>query len=54
MELTEQQLKQIKYYLIGTITSDNKREVNKTLRSIDKNIKNYYKNINKSIDKNIN
>lgn len=37
--LTEQQLKQIKYHLIGTITSDNKREVNKVLRSIDKQIK---------------
>ena len=52
--LTEQQLKQIKYHLIGTITPENKREVNKVLRSIDKYIKNCYKNINKSIDKNIN
>ena len=37
--LTEQQLKQIKYHLIGTITPENKREVNKQLRKIDRAIK---------------
>ena len=37
--LTEQQLKQIKYHLIGTITPENKREVNKKLRQLDKLIK---------------
>lgn len=37
--LTEQQLKQIKYHLIGTITEDNKKVVNRQLRKIDKEIK---------------
>ena len=37
--LTEQQLKQIKYHLIGTITPENKRVVNCQLRAIDKEIK---------------
>ena len=37
--LTEQQLKQIKYHLIGTITEDNKKVVNKTLRQIDRKVK---------------
>lgn len=37
--LTEQQLKYIKYHLIGTINVDNKKAVNKTLRQIDKEIK---------------
>lgn len=37
--LTEDQLKQIKFHLIGTITADNKKEVNKQLRLIDKQIK---------------
>lgn len=37
--LTEQQLKQIKYHLIGTITPENKKVVNKTLRMIDKLVK---------------
>ena len=38
-ELTEEQLKQIKYHLIGTITKENKKEVNRQLRKIDKQIK---------------
>lgn len=37
--LTEQQLKQIKYHLIGTITDDNKKVVNRQLREIDKLVK---------------
>jgi len=37
--LNEYELKQIKYHLIGTITSDNKREVNRQLRKVDKLIK---------------
>lgn len=37
--LNESELKQIKYYLIGTITPDNKREVNRQLRKLDKLIK---------------
>ena len=32
-------LKQIKYYLIGTITEENKKAVNRQLRGIDKRIK---------------
>jgi len=37
--LNEFELKQIKYHLIGTITPDNKREVNKSLRAVDKQIR---------------
>jgi len=37
--LTEQQLKQIKYHLIDTITPENKRMVNRELRKLDKLIK---------------
>jgi len=37
--LNEFELKQIKYHLIGTITPENKREVNRELRQIDKLIK---------------
>lgn len=32
-------LKEYKYYLIGTITADNKKEINKLTRQIDKQIK---------------
>jgi hypothetical protein len=33
------QLRELKYYLIGTITKDNKKEVNRQLRECDKLIK---------------
>ena len=39
MNCSESQLKQIKYYLIGTINDENKKEVNKNLRKIDKQIR---------------
>lgn len=44
--LNEYELKQIKYHLIGTITPDNKREVNKQLRSIDNQIRLLLQNLN--------
>ena len=44
--LTVDNLKQIKYYLIGTITEENKKAVNKQLRAIDRSIKTLLQNIN--------
>ena len=37
--LNESELKQIKYHLIGTITPENKKEINRELRKLDKLIK---------------
>lgn len=37
-------LKEYKYYLIGQITSENKKEINKLTRKLDKEIKKLYKN----------
>ena len=44
--LTAQELKQIKYHLIGTITEENKKAVNRQLRAIDRSIKALLQNIN--------
>ena len=37
-------LREYKYYLIGTITQENKKEINKLTRQIDKQIKEELKN----------
>ena len=37
-------LREYKYYLIGTITHENKKEINKLTRQIDKQIKEALKN----------
>lgn len=37
-------LREYKYYLIGTITQENKKEINRLIRKIDKQIKEKLKN----------
>lgn len=39
-----QGLREYKYYLIGTITEENKKEINRITRNIDKQIKEELKN----------